>query len=115
MADADSPFARRGVKVEVETTEAAELDIILYDIDEATIEKAGRSLANLPLMREDIRVDGINIRPVDQIDVAFIVSRTEAASVVTIIRFWPEAERDAKIELIKALNWLATLRGATGI
>jgi hypothetical protein len=115
VADAKGPFARRGIKVEVETTEAAELDIVLYGMDETTVAKAGRSLANLPLMRNDMRLDGINIRAVDGVDVAFIVSRTQDASVVTIIRFWPAAERDAMVELIKGLNWLATLRGATGI
>lgn len=115
MTVANNPFTRRGIIVEVETIEPAELDLQMYEFDEEAVNKVGRSLANLPVMQEDAHVGAINIRAVDGIDVAFIISRTEAASVVTIIRFWPKTERDAMMKMMQSLGWIAMMRGATGI
>lgn len=111
----ESPLVRRGVPVEVETVTAAELDLALLGLDADFLQSAARTLADLPISRDDAFDSPVRIRVHRECDLAFIVSRSESHIVVTIMRIWPTRERDAMRATLQTLDLLAMLRGATGL
>ncbi len=112
---AESPLKRRGIPVEVETIEPAELDLGLYNLDDEFLERTARSLGTIPMSAHDIIESPFRIRAFDGIDAAFLVSRAQGAVVVTIVRLWPTPERDRMRQLLKAADFGATVRGLTGL
>lgn len=108
-------IVRRGLKVEVETIEPAEFDLLLYNAGTAFLERVAKQLTQLPFSRDDEVEPPSRIRAFDEYDVCFIVSRAESAIVVTIMRVWPTSERERMRQLLKGVDMLAMLRGAAGI
>lgn len=114
--EAKSSFVvRRGLKVEVETIEPAEFDLLLNNAGTAFIERIAKELTQLPFSRDDEVEPPARVRAFDEYDVCFIVSRAESVIVVTIVRVWPTSERERMRQLLKGVDMLAMLRGAAGI
>lgn len=112
MAD---PFRKRGVKVLVETLEAAEFDIEGYQISEKDVAVVGNSLKTLPISLQDRFAGPVRVRTLKGYDVAFLLTREGHDMVVTIgaVRpFDPQSPLETKL---KNLDLVATFRGALGI
>lgn len=111
----DSPLVRRGLRVEVETTQPAEFDIKLYDVSDDLVDRIAYGLCRLPLSSEDEHLGPANLRKFDNFDVLYIVSRVPEGPLVTVVRVWPTPERERMLELLEGVNLVAMFRGATGL
>lgn len=111
----EDPVVRRGVRVEVETTLPAELDVALYEVGDERFRQMVRSLANLPVLGSDLTIGSASLRAIDGFDVVYVISRNQLTPIVTIVRIWPTPERDKMLDVLKSVNWLAIFRGATGV
>lgn len=110
-----SALRYRGIKPEVDTTEAAEWDVADLGISDAVLEGIARSLCSLPASSVDRVVGSVRIREVGGLDVLFVLSREGHKQVITICGIRRQTPDEPTEVLLKRLGQLAIIRGATGL
>lgn len=110
-----SVFKKRGLPVEVVTTEVTELDARLFGIPEQRLEEIGRVLKSFPLSVRDANLGGARVRTFEDFDVAFVVTAESDVFVVTIGNIQPIGHEPRLERMLRIAGVIATLRGATGI
>ncbi|MDU8910586.1 hypothetical protein [Aestuariicoccus sp. MJ-SS9] len=105
----------RGVRVFVDTTETAELDIALFRVPPDIVEAIARNLSDLPVSPRDRHAGNVRIRELSGFDVAFVLTRDNASLVVTIAVLRPPDPDDPLEENLKRLGLLDMIRGASGM
>lgn len=112
---AKSVFSKRGIEVNVETTEVAEFDIAGYQISDAAMERVGSRLKAVTFSRED-RVEGdVRIRLLEGYFFIFLVTRDADAVFVTIGGVELPDPEDPAASALKLAEKIATFRGALGL
>ena len=111
----DPPFRFRGVRVLVDTVQAAELDAQLYAIPDTVLAQIARNLKDLPQSVTDRAVGNFLIREIQGYDVVYIVGRDGPDLVITIGRIRLPDPANTTEDLLKSLNLLAIFRGASGL
>lgn len=105
----------RGIKVEVETTEVAELDVALNDLKDDFVERVAKSLSHLPIAKGDVAEPPARIRQFGDYDVCFLVTRDNHQVWTTVIRVWPTPDREVMRMLVRATEAVDMFRGAVGV
>ena len=109
------PFLRRGLAIETETTEAAELDIALYQVTESQLEGISESLRTVPISVSDEVGSGVRAREVGAMTVFFILSAGEAGQPVATIMSIRPTDTLPRNKLKPLLEAIAMIRGAAGL
>ena len=112
---AEGLFRHRGVRIVVDTTETAELDIALHSVSEAMLSSIHRSLSTLVVSEKDRSVGPVRIREIAGYDVVFLTAREAGNIVVTIGAIQPPSEDEPLEEVLKKIGIVAMFRGATGV
>lgn len=110
-----SVFSKRGISVEVVTTEVTELDAALFGVSDERLEEFGKALKRFPLSIRDVDLGGARIRTFEDFDVAFLVTADGDSFVLTIGNIQPISHEPRLERLLRKVAIVATLRGATGI
>ncbi|MCK0094286.1 hypothetical protein MWU60_01780 [Yoonia sp. F2084L] len=105
----------RGIKVIIDTTEVAELEIAGYQITDADLDLITKNLTQSTFSPRDRVVGPVRIRLLKGYDVMFLVGREGANVVITIGSIRPPDPNEPTEDALKRLGILATLRGASGI
>ena len=105
----------RGLEVVVDKTEAAEFDIKGLQISETLLDVVARSLKAVTYSDHDLVVNGARVRTLGDYQYVFFVSRDKQAIVITICGVVPVEDNDATEGILRALDFAAMLRSATGV
>ena len=108
-------FRRRGIGASVDTTEAAELDVLLYEIPEDTVDEIGRSLSNLPVSKDDTAFGPLLRREVTGVNAYFLPLLDRNDDLVLLVVAIRPVDQSNKISAAEITSLIASLRGATGI
>ena len=107
-------FRARGRKVFVETTEAAELDLALSAVSEATVDRIAERRQRLPVSRDDVAVGPLLRRDISGLHVYFLTTcDPQGDAVLLVVGVKPPAE--APQSLRELIDLASSLRGAAGI
>ena len=108
-------FKRRGLPVEVVTTDVTELDVALYGVAEERLEQIGAALKAAPILSGDLDIGGARLRRFADLDVAFIVTADDRAFVITIGNIQPIGHEPSLDVMLRRVGIVAMLRGASGV
>ena len=112
---APSELRYRGVRPEVDTTEAAELDILDLGVSYPLLVRIALNLKALPVSTADRLAGNIRIREIEGLDVLFHIQLQERVQVIMICGLRRPTPEDPTEALLNRLGPLAILRGATGL
>jgi hypothetical protein len=110
-----SVFKKRGLPIEIVTTEVTEFDVALYAIPDARLEEIGASLKAAPLLRSDIDLAGARVRTLKDYAVAFLVTSDDERILITVANIQPATQEPRLEVLLRGVGIVAMLRGATGL
>ena len=112
---ARSALRYRGIRPEVDTTQAAEWDISDLGVSDADLELIARNLCILPNATMDRVVGNVRVREIAGLDVIFIFGRQDEEFIITICGLRRPSPTNPTEALLKRMEPLATLRGALGL
>ena len=110
-----SEFRYRSLNVLVDTTQPAEFQIQGYQLSDRFMDRVAKSFKAAPLSLSDMEYGALRLRSIDGYDFVFVLGRDVDGLVVTIGDVWPTEKRPKFEELLKKGEFIAMLRGASGM
>ena len=111
----DEKFRRRGMPVEVDTTEPAEFQIKGFQLSDDFLSKVIRDFKTIPFRRNDPSYGVARVRSVDGFDFLYVVGLQDGQLTVTIGDLWATEKSPLIEQVLKKADLLAIIRGASGL